>query len=316
MIEKKPIIAPIEVDSFGNVHCQDVLLPHRFVEYKGCLCSVSFYVENNQEKASNYTVACVCPDTIDISFTGVVEKGKDGKAHVGKYVFSEKVPKAAIKNLLGKTIIVSKIHPIVQKGNEYNGVIIKYRPISDGVEDNSLANDPFVYYLIDTNVFIDCPEILERFDEKSRVIIVNQVIFELDGLKKSPDENVSRAARESTNNILDVSGYKEMLFVKTKEPYVPFESPCTTDQKILAAAFVDKLKGKKIVLVSSDKNMRLMAKAYDIYAESLEEFLMGNTIIVKRKKKVNWKVIILTVGLIAVFALGFVVGRATASKKQ
>lgn len=318
MAEQERVIGTIEVDSSGDAHCENVALPHRYAEYKGCQCSL-LASNNNGDNADKYPLFCPLPETIDISFTGIVEKGKKGEAHIGEYVFSKNVPKQVIKAMIGKAVTVTKIHPIFNKDSGYKGVIIHNKPFSQNASEERApqpGSDSFVYYLIDTNVFIDCPEILDKFGEDSRVIIVNQVILELDGLKKSSDENVSRAARLSSSNILDVSGYKEMVFVKTKDPYEPFEPPYTPDQKILAAAFLASLRDKDVVLVSSDKNMLLMAKAYGVKAESLIDFLNGNDVNHKRKKKVNWKVIIMTVGVVAAFALGFVVGRVTAPDQQ
>lgn len=318
MVEQERIIGTIEVDSSNNVHCNDVALPHRYIEYKGCECSL-FASKNTGDNADIYPLFCLIPETIDISFTGIVEKENKGDAHVGQYVFSKNVPKYVIKAMRGKAVTITKIHPIYSKDTKYKGVIIHQKAFSpESMEERASqpGSDSLVYYLIDTNAFIDCPEILDRFGEDTRVIIVNQVILELDGLKKSPDENISRAARLSSSNILDVSGYKEMVFVKTKDPYEPFEPPYTPDQKILAAAFLASLRDKDVVLVSSDKNMLLMAKAYGVKAESLIDFLNGNDVNHKRKKKVNWKVIIMTVGVVAAFALGVAVGRATAPNQQ
>lgn len=318
MAEQERIIGTIEIDSSGIAHCNNVEIPHRYKEYNGCQCSL-LATKNMGENADKYSLFCPLPETIDISYTGIVEKEKKSDAHVGKYVFSKNVPKHVISALIGKAVTITKIHPIYNKDSVYKGVIIHQKPFSQNasVEQASQpGGDSLVYYLIDTNVFIDCPEILDKFGDDTRVIIVNQVILELDGLKKSPDENVSRAARLSSSNILDVSGYKEMVFVRTKDPYEPFEPPYTPDQKILSAAFLASLRDKDVVLVSSDKNMLLMAKAYGVKAESLIDFLNGNDVNHKRKKKVNWKVIIMTVGVVAAFALGFVVGRTTASKKQ
>ncbi|RZJ98810.1 MAG: hypothetical protein EOO46_24030, partial [Flavobacterium sp.] len=66
-------------------------------------------------------------------------------------------------------------------------------------------------YIIDTNVFVDCPDIISRIDRKYQVVLSAKVIDELDYLKVSLSEdqkrNVQRALKQINDNI-DKRGIK------------------------------------------------------------------------------------------------------------
>ena len=66
-------------------------------------------------------------------------------------------------------------------------------------------------YVIDTNVFVDCPDIISRIDKKYPVVLSAKVIDELDYLKISLSEeqkkNVQSALRQ-INGSIDKRGIK------------------------------------------------------------------------------------------------------------
>ncbi len=289
------LVGVIEVDENNWVHCGDVLLPRTMASYKGSQCAITETVENIKEEVKDkYPLFCDCPATINVSLSGVVEQDENGNIHLGLYKFPRE---RTSPSLVGKKIVVCKIHPNPQKDSKFYGVVIHYHLYKSG-KKKKRKNLKEIYYLLDTNVFIDCPDILDKIGRDYGIIIVNHVITELDGLKKSDDKEISSAARHASTKILNVMGYDEVELVNTKYPYAPFEQPYTMDQKILSAAFLKKFVGERVIVVSSDKNMLILAKMHGIEAVTLNSYLEGDYPDAPRKKKVSWKGILKWISVI------------------
>lgn len=127
-------------------------------------------------------------------------------------------------------------------------------------------------YIIDTNVFVDHPEIISKIDQKYSVVLSAKVIDELDYLKISLTEeqkrNVQKALKQINENI-DKRGIKmETADLSLLPNDFNKKSP---DNFILSVAL--KFKGENPIMLTSDNGLQIKAKGLGITTITLKEFL-------------------------------------------
>lgn len=127
-------------------------------------------------------------------------------------------------------------------------------------------------YIIDTNVFVNCPDIITKIDEKYLVVLSAKVIDELDKLKikldSSEKQNVERALR-NINRAMDKRNIKmELSDVELLPDDFNKKSP---DNNILTVAL--KFKHENPILLTSDNGLQVKAKGLGIATISLKDFL-------------------------------------------
>jgi rRNA-processing protein FCF1/energy-coupling factor transporter ATP-binding protein EcfA2 len=127
-------------------------------------------------------------------------------------------------------------------------------------------------YIIDTNVFVDYPEIISKIDNKFSIVLSAKVIDELDYLKISLTEeqkkNVQKALR-LINESIDKRGIKMDLADLSLLPNdFNKRSP---DNFILSVAL--KYKGENPIMLTSDNGLQIKAKSLGITTISLKAFL-------------------------------------------
>ena len=127
-------------------------------------------------------------------------------------------------------------------------------------------------YIIDTNVFVNCPEIISKIDEKYLVVLSVKVIDELDKLKiKLTDEekrNVETALR-CINRALDKPNVSMELSDLSLLPN-DFDKR-SPDNNILTVAL--KFKNENPILLTSDNGLQVKAKGLNMKTISLKDFL-------------------------------------------
>ena len=127
-------------------------------------------------------------------------------------------------------------------------------------------------YIIDTNVFVDFPEIISKIDKKYSIVLSAKVIDELDYLKISLTEvqkkNVQKALKQINENI-DKRGIK----METSDLFLlPNDfNKKSPDNLILSVAL--KFKGENPILLTSDNGLQVKAKGLNITTISLKDFL-------------------------------------------
>lgn len=127
-------------------------------------------------------------------------------------------------------------------------------------------------YIIDTNVFVDHPDIISKIDNKYRVVLSAKVIDELDYLKISLTEeqkrNVQRALK-LINESIDKRGLKmETADLSLLPNDFNKKSP---DNLILSVAL--KFQGENPIMLTSDNGLQVKAKGLGITTITLKEFL-------------------------------------------
>jgi rRNA-processing protein FCF1 len=135
-----------------------------------------------------------------------------------------------------------------------------------------ISKDKENIYIIDTNVFVDYPDIISKVDQKYSIVLSAKVIDELDYLKISLTEeqkkNVQKALRNINNNI-EKRGIKMDTADLTLLPNdFNKKSP---DNFILSVAL--KYKEENPIMLTSDNGLQIKAKGLNITTITLKEFL-------------------------------------------
>jgi predicted ribonuclease YlaK len=135
-----------------------------------------------------------------------------------------------------------------------------------------INKDKVNIYIIDTNVFVDYPEIISKIDNKYSIVLSAKVIDELDYLKISLTEeqkkNVQKALRQ-INESIDKRGIKMDTADLTLLPNdFNKKSP---DNFILSVAL--KYKEENPIMLTSDNGLQIKAKGLNITTITLKEFL-------------------------------------------
>ena len=127
-------------------------------------------------------------------------------------------------------------------------------------------------YIIDTNVFVDQPDIISKIDQKYSIVLSAKVIDELDYLKISLAEeqkkNVQRALR-----LINESIEKRNIKMDTADlTLLPNDfNKKSPDNFILSVAL--KYKDENPIMLTSDNGLQIKAKGLYITTITLNEFL-------------------------------------------
>jgi|TARA_R110001592_G_scaffold90485_2_gene266003 DNA replication ATP-dependent helicase Dna2 len=128
------------------------------------------------------------------------------------------------------------------------------------------------FYIIDTNVFVDYPDIISKINREYPVILSAKVIDELDNLKSKLDNDGKRnvqKALKSINGHLDTRDIRMEISDISLLP-VDFDKR-SPDNQILTVAL--KFKSENPILLTSDNGLQIKAKGLKITTIKLKEFL-------------------------------------------
>lgn len=191
-----------------------------------------------------------------------------------KELIPEEVKNYLIKAKQGCEASVSSQQKVISSGSVQVKVIDKIdlsifeTPKQKSVKSSIKRN----IYIIDTNVFVNCPDIISKIDDKYLVVLSAKVIDELDRLKikLSSDEkrNVETALRY-INKAMDKSNVRMELSDLTLLPN-DFDKR-SPDNNILTVAL--KFKSENPILLTSDNGLQVKAKGLNMNTISLREFL-------------------------------------------
>lgn len=127
------------------------------------------------------------------------------------------------------------------------------------------------YYIIDTNVFVNCPDIITRIDKKYPVILSAKVTDELDKMKIKLDERGKQNA-EKALRLLNSEMTHEVLYEFADVSLLPDDfDKRSPDNMILSVAL--KYKDENPIMLTSDNGLQLKSKIFGISTISLKKFL-------------------------------------------
>ncbi|MDQ7786712.1 MAG: PIN domain-containing protein [Thermodesulfovibrionales bacterium] len=144
-------------------------------------------------------------------------------------------------------------------------------------------------FVIDTSVLIEDPDVLFKLGG-NEIVIPTAVLKELDGLKKhpDPDEHRAKAARQVTRTLDMLGSYQDIStgartsagsIVRIYNQYhVIDDLASSADNRIVGTAIKLKEEGiGRVILVSTDGNMRNVTRSYKIKAENYP-FSLGDSV--------------------------------------
>lgn len=127
------------------------------------------------------------------------------------------------------------------------------------------------YYIIDTNVFINCPEVIHKIDNKYPIILSAKVTDELDKMKIKLDEQGKKNAEKALRLLNSEKKHKIMYeFADTSLLPEDFDKR-SPDNLILSVAL--KYKEDNPIMLTSDNGLQLKSKILGIATISLKDFL-------------------------------------------
>lgn len=128
------------------------------------------------------------------------------------------------------------------------------------------------YYVIDTNVFVNCPDIISKIDQKYPVILSAKVIDELDKLKITLDNTGKTNVQNALRFINQCMDKRDVRMVIANMDLLPDDfNKRSPDNMILTVAL--KFKDENPILLTSDNGLQVKAKGLGIQTISLKEFL-------------------------------------------
>jgi rRNA-processing protein FCF1/DNA polymerase III delta prime subunit len=191
-----------------------------------------------------------------------------------KELIPEEVKNYLIKTKQGCEMPASPQQKVISSGNFQVKVIDKIdlskfeTPKQKAVKSSTRRN----IYIIDTNVFVNCPDIISKIDDKYLVVLSAKVIDELDRLKiklSSDEKRNVEAALRYINKAMDKSNVRMELSDLSLLPN-DFDKR-SPDNNILTVAL--KFKSENPILLTSDNGLQVKAKGLNMNTISLKEFL-------------------------------------------
>lgn len=134
-----------------------------------------------------------------------------------------------------------------------------------------LAANKKNYYIIDTNVFVDCPEVISKVDKKYPVILSAKVTDELDKMKIKLDEQKKKNAEKALWNLNNEKTH-EIIYEFADTSLLPEDfDKRSPDNMILSVAL--KYKDDNPIMLTSDNGLQLKCKIFKVATVSLRNFL-------------------------------------------
>lgn len=127
------------------------------------------------------------------------------------------------------------------------------------------------YYIIDTNVFVDYPDIISKIDRKYPIILSAKMTDELDKMKIKLTEERRQNAEKALRNLNNESQH-EILYEFADTSLLPDDfDKRSPDNMILSVAL--KYKEQNPIMLTSDNGLQLKSKLLGITTISLKKFL-------------------------------------------
>jgi DNA replication ATP-dependent helicase Dna2 len=127
-------------------------------------------------------------------------------------------------------------------------------------------------YIIDTNVFVDCPDIISKIDKKYQVILSAKVIDELDKLKVTLSEEQKKNVQKAIKQINDSFDKRNIKMNTADLSILPSDfDKKSPDNFILSVAL--KYIDENPIMLTSDNGLQVKSKGFGITTITLKDFL-------------------------------------------
>ncbi|MDR2407068.1 MAG: AAA family ATPase [Bacteroidales bacterium] len=138
-------------------------------------------------------------------------------------------------------------------------------------QKKELKPDKKNYYIIDTNVFVNCPNVISKIDKTHPVILSAKVMDELDKMKIKLNEQ-GKLNSEKALRALNNETAHEIIYEFADVSLLPDDfDKRSPDNMILSVAL--KYKNENPIMLTSDNGLQLKSKILGISTVSLKNFL-------------------------------------------
>lgn len=164
-------------------------------------------------------------------------------------------------------------HPTSSTENKVGPTILGYVDLSKFEKPKKeISKDKKNIYVIDTNVFVDYPEIISKIDKQYQIVLSAKVIDELDYLKISLADEQKKNVQKALKQI-NYSIEKRNIKMDTADlTLLPNDfNKKSPDNFILSVAL--RYKNENPIMLTSDNGLQIKAKGLDITTITLKEFL-------------------------------------------
>ena len=128
------------------------------------------------------------------------------------------------------------------------------------------------FYIIDTNVFVNCPDIILKIDKQYPIILAAKVVDELDKMKIKLDTRGKKNAEDAIRSINRQMEKRDIRMELADVSLLPGDfDKRSPDNMILSVAL--KYKADNPILPTSDNGLQLKAKGLGITTISLKSFI-------------------------------------------
>lgn len=193
-------------------------------------------------------------EKLDNEFSFYIQDNKDAKACPPKQPPSEQHPTSSTENKVGPTILG---YVDLSKFEKPKKEIVK------GKEN---------IYIIDTNVFVDCPDIISKIDKHYQIVLSAKVIDELDYLKISLTDEQKKNVQKALKQINESIDKRYIKMDTADLTLLPNDfNKKSPDNFILSVAL--KYKNENPIMLTSDNGFQIKAKGLGLTTITLKEFL-------------------------------------------
>jgi DNA replication ATP-dependent helicase Dna2 len=135
-----------------------------------------------------------------------------------------------------------------------------------------ISKDKENLYIIDTNVFVDHPDIISKINKEYPVILSAKVIDELDNLKSKLGNEGKRNVQKALKSINGHLDTRDLRMEISDISLLPVDfNKRSPDNQILTVAL--KFKSENPIVLTSDNGLQIKAKGLKITTITLKEFL-------------------------------------------
>jgi rRNA-processing protein FCF1 len=135
-----------------------------------------------------------------------------------------------------------------------------------------ISNDRDNIYIIDTNVFVEQPDIISKIDKKYQVVLSAKVIDELDSLKIRLNEEEKKNVQRALKNINVSIDADNVKMVVSDLALLPEDfNKKSPDNMILSVALI--YKDENPIVLTSDNGLQIKSKGLGLTTISLKDFL-------------------------------------------
>lgn len=241
-------IAPL----FINAYCRDnILLPKEFCEIIETLLPVEKLHQVDDTNSPIILDTFIEKEEKEVLHVSSEENPHDNvEIHVDNDVFEVEKPKIGI-NVVGKIDLT------------------KYEK-----KRKEIKADCKNIYIIDTNVFVECPNIISKISNKFGVVLSAKVLDELDKLKIKLDNNGRLNVQKALRLINTSIGKRDIKMEYADPSLLPDEfDKKSPDNLILSVALKFNDEKQNPILLTSDNGLQIKAKMMNISTISLKDFL-------------------------------------------